>query len=214
MDKTFTEVMRCYRLQPQAKNHIYRQVLLSTNLPESNIFSRENMFKWTLFTYIVFIGNNENISPSMEKPNHAVYGDLIKFYNTVFVQSMEKLITTFGREKTDVSCWITTIFNFKILRKITHKSFFQQSDKFEKFEVDKLEPNLPTLSPLPEIRRNNGASPSAHKISDNHRLYVSSLTPTAAGEVTQQARFSCICSSTKVNALIFQILHIFTLNSY
>lgn len=27
-EKTFTEIMRCYRLQPQAASHVYRSVLL------------------------------------------------------------------------------------------------------------------------------------------------------------------------------------------
>jgi retinoblastoma-like protein 1 len=28
-EKTFTEIMRCYRLQPQAQSHVYRSVLCS-----------------------------------------------------------------------------------------------------------------------------------------------------------------------------------------
>ena len=39
---TFTEIMRCYRLQPQAESHIYRSVLISRNIQNNNDTASEN----------------------------------------------------------------------------------------------------------------------------------------------------------------------------
>ncbi|CAG7834073.1 unnamed protein product [Allacma fusca] len=60
-EKTFTEIMRCYRLQPQSASHIYRSVPLTKE--------------------------DER-------------GDLIKFYNTIFIGRMQKYALKFST-KTD-----------------------------------------------------------------------------------------------------------------
>lgn len=36
-EKTFTEIMRCYRLQPQADSHVYRSVLMHKTKPEERM---------------------------------------------------------------------------------------------------------------------------------------------------------------------------------
>ena len=58
-EKTFTDIMRCYRMQPQSASHVYRNVMLSS--PEER-------------------------------------GDLIKFYNTIFIGRMQKYALRFSNK--------------------------------------------------------------------------------------------------------------------
>jgi hypothetical protein len=61
-EKSFTEIMRCYRLQPQSSSHVYRSVLL---------------------------GENEE------------RGDLIKFYNDIFIPKMQEHARRFAPRSQD-----------------------------------------------------------------------------------------------------------------
>jgi retinoblastoma-like protein 1 len=58
--RTFTEIMRCYRMQPQSASHVYRSVLLLDQAPG------------------------------------AERGDLIKFYNTIFIGGVQKYALKFS----------------------------------------------------------------------------------------------------------------------
>lgn len=60
-ERSFTEIMRCYRLQPQSASHVYRNVMLL----------------------------------DAGKPTES-RGDLIKFYNTIFINGIQKYALKFS----------------------------------------------------------------------------------------------------------------------
>ncbi|KAJ6661016.1 hypothetical protein lerEdw1_016817 [Lerista edwardsae] len=82
-ERTFQDIMKSYRNQPQANSHVYRSVLLkscATNLAlKQEEMSEEDSPK------------KMNCSPVREKPENyrelekEERGDLIKFYNTIYV---------------------------------------------------------------------------------------------------------------------------------
>ncbi|KYN00080.1 Retinoblastoma-like protein 1 [Cyphomyrmex costatus] len=69
---SFTEIMRCYRLQPQAESHIYRSVLI------------------------------ERASNDRDSRTNNIRGDLIKFYNTLYVPQVKEFANKFGSARGSV----------------------------------------------------------------------------------------------------------------
>ncbi|CAG0893646.1 unnamed protein product [Cyprideis torosa] len=86
-DKSFTNIMHWYRLQPQAASHVYRSVLLRRILPEEKDS----------------VENDQNNSGSEEKSIDGVKQenateercDLIKFYNQVFHPELKNFALKF-----------------------------------------------------------------------------------------------------------------------
>uniref|UniRef100_A0A1B6KSV5 Retinoblastoma-like protein 1 n=2 Tax=Graphocephala atropunctata TaxID=36148 RepID=A0A1B6KSV5_9HEMI len=72
LDKPFTEVMKCYRLQPQSASHVYRSVLLG---------SRDQA------------ANNYTGKLTQETEDRC---DIIKFYNSVYVLKMQNFVRKFA----------------------------------------------------------------------------------------------------------------------
>lgn len=102
---SFTEIMRCYRLQPQAESHIYRSVLIkkitndadsttssSNERPEDNGNLVENI---TPPTPTNMAGTSQNFDGEER-------GDLIKFYNTVYVPQVKEYANKFGSARGNV----------------------------------------------------------------------------------------------------------------
>lgn len=102
---SFTEIMRCYRLQPQAVSHIYRSVLIGKNSASdpinasgSNERSEGNgtlVENATPPTPTNMIGTSQNF-------NGEIRGDLIKFYNTVYVPEVKEFANRFGSSRGSV----------------------------------------------------------------------------------------------------------------
>lgn len=57
LDKPFTEVMKCYRLQPQSASHVYRSVLLQSNHPRARIFGSIENRKLSTSRYCFIYAN-------------------------------------------------------------------------------------------------------------------------------------------------------------
>uniref|UniRef100_A0AAQ5XSA6 Retinoblastoma-like protein 1 n=1 Tax=Amphiprion ocellaris TaxID=80972 RepID=A0AAQ5XSA6_AMPOC len=74
---TFQDIMKCYRSQPQASSHVYRSVLLR-HTPREQV-ADENMEKTNQ------LPGDANSNQSVEEER----GDLIQFYNSVFVLKMK-----------------------------------------------------------------------------------------------------------------------------
>ncbi|XP_011254213.1 retinoblastoma-like protein 1 isoform X3 [Camponotus floridanus] len=102
---SFTEIMRCYRLQPQAESHIYRSVLIkkitndadstassNNERPEDNSNLVENI---TPPTPTNMAGTSQNFDGEER-------GDLIKFYNTVYVPQVKEYANKFGSARGNV----------------------------------------------------------------------------------------------------------------
>ncbi|XP_050587576.1 retinoblastoma-like protein 1 isoform X3 [Bombus affinis] len=95
---SFTEIMRCYRLQPQAESHIYRSVLIaktpSGELQKNNeeIGQKDVSDKETNAappTPTNMAGTSQNFGEETR-------GDLIKFYNTVYVPQVKEVANKLG----------------------------------------------------------------------------------------------------------------------
>ncbi|XP_022604552.1 retinoblastoma-like protein 1 [Seriola dumerili] len=85
---TFQDIMKCYRSQPQANSHVYRSVLLR-HTPREQV-ADENM-------EVDPVSGGESAEKTNQAPGEAnsdqsgveERGDLIQFYNTVFVLKMK-----------------------------------------------------------------------------------------------------------------------------
>ncbi|XP_076687043.1 retinoblastoma-like protein 1 isoform X3 [Andrena cerasifolii] len=95
---SFTEIMRCYRLQPQAESHIYRSVLIAK-------MSGNEQQKGSEETGQKDVGNKEaNVAPptptnmagTSQNFGEETRGDLIKFYNTVYVPQVKEVANKLG----------------------------------------------------------------------------------------------------------------------
>ena len=98
---SFTEIMRCYRFQPQAQSHIYRSVLLARIEP-ANATTEEPM---------EIDKRNERNDDAVAPPTpsnmagtsgtfgNEIRGDLIKFYNEVYVPAVQAFACNFGPSK-------------------------------------------------------------------------------------------------------------------
>ncbi|XP_058788572.1 retinoblastoma-like protein 2 isoform X2 [Phymastichus coffea] len=96
---SFTEIMRCYRLQPQAESHIYRSVLIKTvveNQIEADSVNVENS------------NSGHPPTPSGMAATSRIYGseergDLIKFYNTVYVPEVKDFAKRLNSENSTLN---------------------------------------------------------------------------------------------------------------
>jgi hypothetical protein len=88
-DVTFQEIMRQYRHQPQAKSHVYRSVLLNNghyNKTHSHTASDQ-------------ASGHENESPinkTCDVPSVDSRGDIIQFYNKVFIDYVKDFVLQFA----------------------------------------------------------------------------------------------------------------------
>uniref|UniRef100_A0A8C1JNP2 Retinoblastoma-like 1 (p107) n=1 Tax=Cyprinus carpio TaxID=7962 RepID=A0A8C1JNP2_CYPCA len=82
-EHTFQDIMKCYRTQPQANSHVYRSVLLKRRPREQQ--TDENMEANT----------TEADSESEER------GDLIQFYNSVYVLKMKSFALKYAHSTLD-----------------------------------------------------------------------------------------------------------------
>lgn len=93
---SFTEIMRCYRLQPQAESHIYRSVLIAKTGQGDNLNSE------------IDVSDNNMEQENGDAPptpncmagtsqyfGQQIRGDLIKFYNTVYVPQVKEFANKF-----------------------------------------------------------------------------------------------------------------------
>ncbi|XP_076162240.1 retinoblastoma-like protein 1 isoform X3 [Ptiloglossa arizonensis] len=101
---TFTEIMRCYRLQPQAESHIYRSVLIvKTPFNESQMNNEESGPKDTSDKETkVAPPTPTNMAGTSQNFGEETRGDLIKFYNTVYVPQVKEVANKLGLSRGSV----------------------------------------------------------------------------------------------------------------
>ncbi|XP_015127796.1 retinoblastoma-like protein 1 isoform X2 [Diachasma alloeum] len=94
---TFTEIMRCYRFQPQAESHIYRSVLISkANTNDRNIIDNEpQSVNGNVDSTVENQSSNapptpSNMAGTSQTFGDEIRGDLIKFYNAVYVPKVKE----------------------------------------------------------------------------------------------------------------------------
>lgn len=99
-ERTFQDIMKSYRNQPQANSHVYRSVLLKSS--PSNIVlnvKQEEMSEES--------PRKMNCSPEREKPENSrelekeERGDLIKFYNNIYVGRVKTFVLKYDAAHQD-----------------------------------------------------------------------------------------------------------------
>lgn len=103
---SFTEIMRCYRLQPQAESHIYRSVLIEkvSNDPgdPSTTGDSEKTEDNTMLGENITPPTPTNMAGTSQNFNGETRGDLIKFYNTMYVPQVKEFANKFGSARGSV----------------------------------------------------------------------------------------------------------------
>ncbi|XP_067904818.1 retinoblastoma-like protein 1 isoform X2 [Heterodontus francisci] len=166
-DRSFTDIMKCYRSQPQANSHVYRSVLLkggrrlkATGIDEhtgedvnmqEQVSSSDDPSSKNNNAYRPGKASNPPVSPTRLSKCPAVVeeerGDLIKFYNSVYVNRIKEFALKYSNVK--LECGV----------------------------------EAPPLSPFPNVKPH---PVSPRRISQRHAVYISphkngtSLTPRTA----------------------------------
>lgn len=165
--QSFTDIMRCYRLQPQAESHVYRSVLLKCRMRRKSGGSDSSKNDTSGQSSPVTVENvekkrSDKLSsmrststlptphPGSHPPTPTILvhsatgseegeerGDLIMFYNRVFVEKVKKFA--------------------------------------QKFSAQKNSKDIPPLSPLPVVK---SQSASPRRVSSKHSIYLSPHKPT------------------------------------
>ncbi|KAM0737207.1 Retinoblastoma-like protein 1 [Formica fusca] len=96
---SFTEIMRCYRLQPQAESHIYRSVLIkkvsNDGDPTASSSNERSEDNGTLVENIT-PPTPSNMAGTSQNFDGEERGDLIRFYNKVYVPQIKEYANKFG----------------------------------------------------------------------------------------------------------------------
>nr|CAD7444289.1 unnamed protein product [Timema bartmani] len=115
-EKTFTDIMRCYRHQPQAASHVYRSVLLrkkpsadsssssSVDSSEADALKDEGREREPVRSSSTLPATRPPSAPPTPTQMTGTFnsfesedrGDLIKFYNTVYVQKLQSFAVKFS----------------------------------------------------------------------------------------------------------------------
>eukprot|EP00062_Callorhinchus_milii_P026131 gi/632987888/ref/XP_007882806.1/ PREDICTED: retinoblastoma-like protein 1 [Callorhinchus milii] len=157
-DKSFTDIMKCYRSQPQASSHVYRSVLLKGGRrPDAEALGDEQMQEEPGCGDAA-VQNGSRLCaeagsctgarlPTLAGEVEVERGDLIKFYNTIYVNRIKCFALKYST--LNLECGV----------------------------------DAPPLSPFPNLRP-HPASP--RRISQQHEVYISphkngsALTPRSA----------------------------------
>lgn len=102
---SFTEIMRCYRLQPQAESHIYRSVLIkkiSNDGEPTASSSNERSEDSSTLAENITPPTPTNMAGTSQNFDGEERGDLIKFYNTVYVPQVKEYANKFGSARGNV----------------------------------------------------------------------------------------------------------------
>lgn len=103
---SFTEIMRCYRLQPQAESHIYRAVFIKkvpSNVDENTEDKERSADSGALTEQSsAALPTPTNMAGTSQNFNGKERGDLIFFYNTVYVPQVKEFANKFGSARGSV----------------------------------------------------------------------------------------------------------------
>lgn len=144
--------MKFYRNQPQADSHIYRSVFIEyiqeKSAAEKTMTEDKDQAN----------GKNNAAEPEVVSGRNTIYGtesrgDIIYFYNKIFVPKMQQFAMRFSTSSSQVS-----FKQFSVMTTMSHCKFLVQNNLL--------------LSPLPNAR----PLISPRKISPYHDVYVQPLT--------------------------------------
>uniref|UniRef100_A0A672PY43 Retinoblastoma-like protein 1 n=1 Tax=Sinocyclocheilus grahami TaxID=75366 RepID=A0A672PY43_SINGR len=96
-EHTFQDIMKCYRTQPQANSHVYRSVLLKRQQTDENmeVDPPAEQCKGNVLNRTEQANTTEADSESEER------GDLIQFYNSVYVLKIKSFALKYAHSTLD-----------------------------------------------------------------------------------------------------------------
>lgn len=102
--------MKFYRNQPQADSHIYRSVFIEYVQPADQSDERDQGS-----------ARSSAAEPEVVSGRNTIYGtesrgDIIYFYNKIFVPKMQQFAMRFSTSSSQVSCILFSRFRFVIAR--------------------------------------------------------------------------------------------------
>ncbi|XP_064888769.1 retinoblastoma-like protein 1 isoform X2 [Columba livia] len=167
-ERTFQDIMKSYRNQPQANSHVYRSVLLKSVSADAQLDKNAKQDVEMREESPVETGGSsgQSAAESSSESETEERGDLIKFYNAVYVARVKSFALKYDVTNQD------------------HVSLLLDSLCWgSRPDVSPLQVDAPPLSPFPHIKQQAG---SPRRISQQHSLYVSPhkngacLTPRSA----------------------------------
>ena len=103
-DCIFQDIMKQYRCQPQAQSHIYRSVLIKKikdSEEKDDPSSSEDCTEGTGEK-----NNPLNVTGTSTTFQSEERGDLIKFYNNLYIPNVRSFALKFKSSMQDVSIWV------------------------------------------------------------------------------------------------------------
>ncbi|KAK3575043.1 hypothetical protein QTP86_019775, partial [Hemibagrus guttatus] len=143
-EHTFQDIMKCYRSQPQASSHIYRSVLLRKRGHEQQTDDKMEVDPPT-DQNSANVRTDHGAKAKADSESDEDRGDLIQFYNSVYVLKMKSFALRYAHPAADNRLFIP---------------YFLMHPQLD----------APPLSPFPSLR----AQPlSPRRISQRHSVYLS-----------------------------------------
>uniref|UniRef100_A0A663MDS9 RB transcriptional corepressor like 2 n=1 Tax=Athene cunicularia TaxID=194338 RepID=A0A663MDS9_ATHCN len=98
-DRSFQNIMRCYRTQPQAKSHVYRSVLIRASRDSSPVMRSSSTLP---------VPHPSSAPPTPTRLTGAnsdteeeERGDLIQFYNNIYIEQIKEFALKYTSNQTD-----------------------------------------------------------------------------------------------------------------
>lgn len=183
--------MKFYRNQPQADSHIYRSVFIEY------VQEKSPTDKTSFDDKDQGSGSNSVAEPEVVSGRNTIYGtesrgDIIYFYNKIFVPKMQQFAMRFSTSSSQV-----------------RRVFFFVKLFDDSFKIPMIQSNL-LLSPLPNARQ----MISPRKISQYHDVYVMPLTTKQSILSPSTLSFTIEQSPSKVFISRLSTTSIFKLTSF
>ncbi|KAF5899342.1 retinoblastoma-like protein 1, partial [Clarias magur] len=112
-EHTFQDIMKCYRSQPQASSHIYRSVLLRKKVHEQQ---PDDKMEVDLPTDQTNGRTDQGAKGTAVNASDEDRGDLIQFYNSVYVLKMQSFALKYAHPAADSSVEAPPLSPFPSLR--------------------------------------------------------------------------------------------------
>ncbi|NXR47039.1 RBL1 protein, partial [Hippolais icterina] len=93
-ERTFQDIMKSYRNQPQANSHVYRSVLLRNTSDDKNVNSDMDMIE-------AGSSSGRSAAENSSESETEERGDLIKFYNAVYIGRVKSFALKYDITKQD-----------------------------------------------------------------------------------------------------------------
>ncbi|KAK3927281.1 Retinoblastoma-like protein 1 [Frankliniella fusca] len=197
-DQTFTNVMKCYRMQPQASSHVYRSVLLkkvTEETGEDNTAISAPLPK--------ALGSPTDAAGTSNNFRGEVRGDLIKFYNEVFVSKMKAFAQKFCSDSQNDSLPLSPLPVCNSQPSVPRR---RVTDKLPVF-ISSLNPQDVTVSPSKLLDYKFSRSPARDLRAINNMIQVDGSRKVAKRLLADDSTDEASLPKIPANDLVSRKLH-------